>query len=85
MLANLSQQLVLVVAKQAEGQVVVDAVDWAIRVEQEETTEGSKHPNCSRVFQFRGGGEDNAVHFDFCKSWDTSWRCANSYSKSTRL
>ncbi len=66
-LADLSQQLVLVVAKQTESQVVVDAVDWAIRAEQEETAQRSKHPNCSRVFQCRAGGEDNAVHFDFYK------------------
>lgn len=65
MLANLSQQLVLIVAKQTEGQVAVDAVDWAIRVEQEETAQRSKRPNGSRVFQCRTGREDSTVHFDF--------------------
>lgn len=68
MSANLSQQLVPVVAKQTEGQVVVDAVDGAVGVEQQETAQRSKHPNCSRVLQCRAGGEDDAVHFHSYKA-----------------
>lgn len=62
-LANLSQQLILTVAKQAEGQMVVHAVDWAIRTEQEEAAQRSKHPNCPRVQQWGAGGGGSAVHF----------------------
>lgn len=52
-LADLSHQLVLVVSEQSEGEVVVDAVDRAVRAEQEETAERSERPNCSRVLQRR--------------------------------
>lgn len=50
-LANLSQQLVSAVAKQTEGQVVVDAEDGSIVVQQQEAAQRSKRPNCSRVLQ----------------------------------
>ena len=65
-MANLFQHLVPVVAKQTESKVIVDAADRTIMVEQEETAERSNHPNGSRVLQGRAGGEDNAIHFEFC-------------------
>lgn len=46
-LANLLQQLILVVAKHTEGMQVVDAADGAIGMEQEQTTQRNKCPNSS--------------------------------------
>lgn len=51
MLANLLQQLILIVAKYIESMEVVDAADGAIGMEHEQTPQRSKCPNCSRIFQ----------------------------------
>lgn len=68
MLANLSLQLILAVAKQTEGHVVMYAEDGTISMEKEKTTQRSKCPNCSRVLQYRAWWEGTA---DICESPDT--------------
>ncbi|TNN36445.1 hypothetical protein EYF80_053387 [Liparis tanakae] len=63
--AHLAQQLVLVVAEQAERQAAVDAADGAVGAEQQESAQRSKRPHGAGELQSSAGGEDghhSSVH-----------------------